>query len=264
MEQRNFQYLTEEVLPKLGFAGVLDKELETKMKGGEPEIELRASSKKADTEMLYALKLRKGDGDFYFLNSVKATRTDKDMKPVEQTFGLFKQTGYTAEEMKNMLREGASVYRTYRREGQTVGRWTRLDLGKTNEEGNHPMRSYYDSNTNFNLARELSKLPVIHASQEEKEILLKALQGGERASVAIRQNGQKERMYIEATPHLGVLTLFNSKMEKITMNNNTMAVVKDEKKETKATEQLPDTTRQLMQKIQNTPSEGQQVKKKIS
>jgi hypothetical protein len=276
MEMKNFNYFIEDVLPQLGFNGIFNDALKTQMQLGMKEFELKAIAKKGETEMLYALKFEKKEGDYYFLNAIKAARTDKGMDPVEQTFALFKQRGYNADEMKNMLREGGSVYRTFRKEGETVGRWTKLDLGKSNEDGNHPMRSYYDNTTGFNLAREISTLPVIHASQEEKELLIKALQSGERVPVSMKQNGQKERMFIEATPYLGRLTVYNNKMEKVAFLNNTMEVVKDQKNDlainasipkingAQSVEKLPDTTKELMQKIQSSPSEGQQAKRKVS
>jgi hypothetical protein len=276
MELRNYQYLTEDVLPQLGFSGTFDAALKTKMELGMKDFELKAKSVENETEMSYALTFRKGEGEYYFLNQVKATRVDKGMEPVEQTFSLFKQRGYGATEMKNMLREGASVYKTFRKDGQTVGRWTRLDLTKTGENGNHPVKSYYDNTTGFNLVRELSKLPIINASQEEKELLIKSLQSGDRASVSMKQNGQRERMYIEATPYLGRLALYNAKMEKISLTNTNLQVVQDEKMEqavagpntklvaAQATEKLPETTKQLMQKLDGPAQEGQQIKRKVS
>ena len=83
-------------------------------------------------------------------------------------------------------------------------------------------------------------------------------------------------MFIEATPYLGRLTLYNAKMEKVSLTNTNLQVVQDEKTEqaiagsntklvaTQATEKLPETTKQLMQKLDGPAQEGQQVKRKVS
>lgn len=276
MELRNYQYLTEDVLPQLGLAGVFDAALKTKMELGLKEFDLKAKAKENDTEMIYAPKFAKSEGDYYFLNLVKATRVDKEMEPFEQTFFLYKQRGYSAQEMKNMMRDGGAVYKTFRKDGQTVGRWSMLDRNKTLESGNHPVKSYYDNTTGFNLVRELSKLPIVYTSQEEKELLLKSLQSGDRAAVSLKQNGQRERIYIEAAPNLGRFIQYNAKMEKVNLTNTNLQVVQDDKTEqmvvggspklstAQSAEKLPETTKQLMQKLDGPAQEGQQVKRKVS
>ena len=94
-------------------------------------------------------------------------------------------------------------------------------------------------------------------SQEEKEGLIRSLRNGELATVTVRQNGNRERMYIEATPHLGSLVLYNANMEKVSLNNNRIQVLKEEKAEQK----LPDTTKRMMEAQEN--GQQQQQKRKV-
>lgn len=257
MVEQNYQYLIE-ALAKLGFSDVLNDELQRRMNIGTKQFEIKAQTSTNSEKVLYALKFEKKDDDLYFLNTVKGSLTKENQQPVTHDFFLYKQKGYNVQEMKNML-EGRAVYKMFRREGQDVGRWTRIDFNVKDERGNNQVRSYYDNQTNFNLVAELSKLPVVNMSQEEKEGLIRSLRNGELANVTVRQNGNRERMYIEATPHMGALVLYNTNMEKVSLNNNRIQVLKEEKAEQK----LPDTTKRIIEAQENEQTKQQQPKRRV-
>jgi hypothetical protein len=259
MVEKNYQFLSE-TLSQLGFGDALNDALRTKMKLGMPEFDLKAKDTYDKNQVVYALKFaKKEDGDFYFLNAYNANLTKENGETVTQSFPLYKQRGYSAEEAYNLL-SGRAVYKTFTKEGERIGRWSRLDFTNQNEKGNFPIRSYYDNNSNFNLIKELSKLPVITATQEDKEALIRGLQKGNLEPVIIKQQGQRERMYIEATPQQQKITLYNGNMEKVNLSNNRMQVVQDEKIDGK----LPEMTKKVMEKA-NAPSmqDDQQPKKKV-
>ena len=259
MELKNYQYLSES-LTKLGFGEVFNDGLKTKMELGMPEFYLKATAKFGKDEMLYIPKFEKKEGEYYFLNNYKATLMKEGKVTDMQDFLLYKQRGFSAKEAYNLL-DGRSVYKVYMKDTEKVGRWSRLDLNSMDDKGNHIIRSTYDNASDFRLVRELSKLPIIHASQDEKELLIRSLQTGDRVSIIVNQAGQKEKMFVEATPHLGQLTLYNGQMEKVNLSKNQMTVVADEK----VHNNLTDTTKKLIEKSQNVgQQENQQMKRKAS
>src|SRR5450631_2618090 len=172
MVEKNYQFLSE-ALSQLGFADTLNDALGTKMKLGMPEFELKAKDSYGKDEVIYALKFgKKEDGEFYFLNAYHAKLTKENGEVLAQNFPLFQQRGFTADETYNML-SGRSVYNSFRKDGQEISRWSRLDFNSQNDKGNFPIKSYYDNKSNFNLVKELSKLPLMANTQEDKETLIR-------------------------------------------------------------------------------------------
>jgi len=244
MVEKNYQFLSE-ALSQLGFGDNLNDALRTKMTLGMPE---------------YALKFgKKEDGDFYFLNAYHAKLTKENGEVLSQNFPLFQQRGYSAEETYNLL-SGRAVYNSFRKEGETISRWSRLDFSTQNDKGNFPIKSYYDNKSNFNLVKELSKLPLISNTQEEKEALIRGLQKGNLEPVVVKQQGNRERMFIEATPQHQKVTVYNASMEKVNLVNNKMQVVQDEKLDGK----LPEMTKKVMEKVNNPSLQEEHPKKKVS
>ncbi|MGB8190462.1 MAG: hypothetical protein WCF67_01025 [Chitinophagaceae bacterium] len=274
MNLKNYHYLTES-LEKLGFGEALNNALKTKMELGFDEIELKAKTKFAADEMAYSLKFSKGKTDvqgerFYFLNKIKATLTKQNEQPMEQEFALYKQRGYNAKEMFNLM-DKRPVYKIFRREGENVGRWVKLDFSNKDENGNALARPYYDNVTNFNLSREVGKLNLTFVDQKEKEQLLRDLQNGDRVSVTIRQNGMNEKAYLAVAPQIGGLVLYNTEMKEIKRTNtNNIELVPDEKEPKVNTvidkgnaAELPDATRKLVDKA-NHPDQKEGPKRKVS
>jgi hypothetical protein len=280
MNQKNYQYLTES-LAKLGFGEALNAALKTKMELGFEDFELKAKTQYGTDQIQYALKFEKGKNEtegekFYFLNQVKATLSKQNEQPLEQEFKLYRQKGYDTKEMYNLL-EKRPVYKVFRKEGENVGRWVKLDFTTRDENGNALARPYYDNVTNFNLVREVGKLNLTFANQQEKEDLLRDLRSGDQVSVTIRQNGRNEKSFIGVAPQIGGLILYNSEMKEIRRtNSHNIELVTDDKgikadkgaqklTSQESDETLPNTTKSLMEKVNNTEiKEGQQAKRKVS
>ena len=238
MEPKNFEYLTGS-LTKLGFEGVFDKPLKAAMALGQKDFVLQANLDGKDESMLFAFKFAQNGGDYYFLNNVVTTLTKKDMELLTHDFFLYKQQGYNIGQMKNML-EGRSVFAEFRKDGRDVQLWRRIDFTAKDERNNNMVRTTYNNNNKFSLAEELGKLPVQNMSVPEKEALIIALKNGERAVVTLKQGPNRERMFVEATPHLGVISVFNTEGQKVTLSNNQLRVV------TEGKENLPDVTKQII------------------
>lgn len=234
MELKNFTYLTD-ALTKLGFEGIFDKPLKTGMELGKPEFVLSANLNRKEESLVFTFKFAQNGGDFYFLNNVLATLVKKGQEPVTHDFFLYKQQGYNIEQMKNLL-EGRSVYNEFRKDGRNVELWRRIDFTAKDERGNNVVRTTYNNNNKFNLEAELNKLPVQNMNAAEKDMVLAALKNGERTAVTLRQGANRERMFIEATPHLGTISVYNVTGEKVTIANNQLKVVGETGKEEGLTE----------------------------
>jgi hypothetical protein len=100
-------------------------------------------------------------------------------------------------------------------------------------------------------------LPLLATPQEEKEALIRSLQKGNLEPVMVKQQGQRERMYIEATPQMQKVTMYNSNMEKVNLAGTKMQVVQDEKLDGK----LPEMTKKVMEKVNGPGQEKNQQKR---
>lgn len=258
MELKNFQYLTDS-LTKLGFEGIFDKPLKAAMELDKPNFTLKANMEGKEEAMLFAFKFAQNGGEYYFLNNVQATLTKKEQEPLNHDFFLYKQQGYNIQQMKNML-EGRSVYAEFRIDGRDVQLWRRIDFTAKDERQNNLVRTTYNNNNKFNLAEAVGKLPVQNMNAVEKEALMHALKNGERAMVTLKQGANKERMFIEATPHLGTISVYNAEGVKVSLTNNQLKVVGD----TTQGKNLPDITKQIINSQQQKPGQQQQPKLKAS
>lgn len=276
MNVKNYQYLNES-LGKLGFGEVLNGALKTKMELGFEEFELKARTKFGEDSMQYTLKFEKGKSEtegerYFFLNRINATLSKGNELPIDQEFVLFKQKGFDTKEMYNLL-DSRPVYKVFRKDGENVGRWIKLDFNIKDEKGNALAKPYYDNVTNFNLIREVGKLNLNFANAQEKDDLIRDLKSGDQVSVTMRQNGRNEKVYIGVAPQMGGLIIYNSEMKEIKRTNtNNIQMVADEvdpKLKTTKGEQLAgkltDSTKNLMENVNNKDNkQGQQSSRKVS
>jgi len=211
MNQENYEFLTENVFPKIGFKDDgINKMLKDKMETGADEISFKILNQNK-TEFEFKLALTE---DRYYLNAIKATLPDKDGVAVSQEFKLFFQRGYSEVQMENLL-GGRSVYTNIRKDGNLYQYWTKLDLRRQKEDGNHREVREYNNSGKFNLIRELSKIPMGSLSQDLKESVVQSLQNGNQESVLLNIKGTKEKAFIEASPHDGKITIIDSKGKEI-------------------------------------------------
>ena len=248
---KNYLFLTNS-LARLGFEGVFDQPLKTAMKLGRENITLQADLQNNDEHMLFTPKFSKNGGDYYFLNSIEVTLSKKDLNPITHDFFLYQQRGYDIRQMKNML-EGRSVYSTYRDSGRQVELYRRIDFSAKDERGNNMVRSTYVDKQRYNLEALLNKMPVQGMTPEEKFALTDALRNGDRVGVTVKQGNNRERVFMEATPHIGTITVFNAQGDKINITQNQLRLVGESK-----TNELPDTTKKLIQSQEERQEQGQQ------
>lgn len=237
---KNYLYLTNS-LARLGMEGVFDHALKTAMKLGGENIALSAELLGKDEKMLFTPKFTKNGGDYYFLNSIEATLGRKDMNPVTHDFFLYQQRGYDIRQMKNML-EGRSVYSTYREEGRQVELYRRIDFTARDDRGNNMVRATYVDKQRFNEALLLGKMPTAGMTNEEKIAIVNDLRNGDRVSMIVKQGTNRDRVFVEATPHIGILSVFNLQGERINISQNQLRLV-GESQENK----LPDSTKKMIE-----------------
>jgi len=266
MNLKNYQYLSESI-EKLGFGDKLNDALKTKMALGFSEFEVKAKAKFGQDEMTYALKFGQGKSEvegekFYFLNSIKVTFAKQNEQSIEQSFQLYKGRGFDTKEMYNLM-EKRPVYKMFRKDGENVGRWVKLDFSSKDENNNAAIRSYYDNTTRLDLSREIGKLNLTFANQQEKEMLLADLRRGDQVSVTIRRDGRNEKAFVGVAPQIGGLILFNSEMKEIkrTSSNNIELVSDAISTKNIQKEKLPETTKQL---LENTSETQEGRKRKVS
>jgi hypothetical protein len=199
---------------------------------------------------------KKKDTGYYFLNAQHVTLINENKEQIQQRFPFFNQTGFSNDETYNLMK-GRTVRNKIRVEGKEVTRWTFLDLkAPRNDKGNIIFRNPREDSLNFNLAKAVNGLPIQNLEQQDKEALLRSLQQGNLAEVTLRLNGRLEKVHLQADPIYNRVLAFNSQMEKISLSSSKIQLLEEEKKE------LPDTTKKLMEKI-NDPKPEKELKKKI-
>ncbi|MES2329685.1 MAG: hypothetical protein V4539_08790 [Bacteroidota bacterium] len=254
MHQDNYIYLLDR-FTQLGFDGTFEKVLKAEMVLNIPEFALSAETNVPEGKLVLDFNLAQSKKetqhpkDYYFLNSVKATLSQEGQPEKVHTFLLYKQQGYHHDKMMNFM-AGRSVHEQFRKDGRNVEVWRRIDFNSLDQYKNTIMRPTYKE---FDIAKELNKLPFNKADTKEKEIMLKALKNGDKVSVELRQGSNIEKMSLVAMPHLGVINIYDTKGEKVSIANNQLRVIgKEEKPE------LSQTTKDLVQSQQQQQQQGQQ------
>jgi len=254
MHPENYSFLQDR-FTALGFDGTFDKLLKAEMTLGIPAFSVAAKDVTQDGNIMFEFNLAQSKNetshpkDYYFLNSVKATLSKEGQENKVHTFMLYKQQGFHADKMKNLM-TGRSVHEQFRKEGRNVEVWRRIDFGSLDQYQNTIMRPTYK---NFDIEKELSKLPFIKIDQKEREMLVKALKDGNDISVNLKQGSNIEKMSLIAMPHLGVIHVFNGQGDKVSIANNQLRVIGKEESQS-----IPETTQKMMEAGQQQKPEGQQ------
>lgn len=210
MNEGNYEFITETVFPRFGIPQSLEQELMTQMKNGADTIVLSAAGQmdKSTTEFSFKFDYNAKD-DRYYLNTVQASLTKENGEARSHEFRVFNQRGYDVEEMSKLL-DGKFVYKEVQREGKDYNHWATISATQKDEDGNNIMRRLYDNTTKFNLATEVSKLPLAYMSQDDKEKLLREMRQGEAGTASIKkQDGSKERVNLYPRPDIGRIDVIN-------------------------------------------------------
>jgi hypothetical protein len=246
--EKNYDYLVN-AFDKLGFGGVFEQPMRAAMLLDKPAFEIGANLDLGKGEKMgFDFKLNTVDGgDYYFMNNVKTVLSRENKPDIVHDFFLYKQQGYGIMHMKNML-EGRSVCTEFRKEGREVELWRRIDFSAQDERGNNLVRSTYAKDVRFNLNIELGKLPMVNMTAADKEAILIGLKNGERVAVTLKNGANRESSFLEASPHLGGISILNAKGERVGISNSQLKIIA---KHVSEKPELNGTAKQLIDITQN-------------
>jgi hypothetical protein len=222
MVQANYQFITD-ALGKLGFEDFFNNALKAEMLLNKATIPLTSQitlDKETNKILRFELDIVQGkdtEKGFYFFNGYKATLQKDGEKDITQYFKQHYMNGIHIDKAPNLL-EGRSAHLTFRKNGEDVGRWVKINFAKETLKG-FGWITHYDKDIKFNLAEKVSELGVIAGNQAQKEKLLESLANGERVSVVIKQDNKNEKRYIEANPQIGKISVFDLEGNNVSLTN---------------------------------------------
>jgi hypothetical protein len=218
---KNYVFLTE-TLEKLGIGKTFDKLIREGMLAGAPLIERPAifTLDDKDQKVRVTPRVEKTEGEnggpFYVLKGFRAGLLDKEGKEtVSQFFKVFKKTGFTIGEARNMLEGRAVVNRVFPDQGDPYFRYSRINFSEKDEAGNFALQNKNAKNLDFDMAKGLSAMPFFkNLTQTQKEdIGAKLEKGYEHFFRKAGAGGSFENMTLYALPFEGSLATVDSSGE---------------------------------------------------
>ncbi|SIO53548.1 hypothetical protein [Chitinophaga niabensis] len=230
----NHDYLCVEVFPRLGLEGVFNDALMAAMKNGEPTIILEASAKygKNNEDLLVIkprLDLNEEDGRYY-ANAITASLTQPGKESFSLQFDLYAQKGYSIDDMYKMMDAKYIHQDIKRRDGTRTERWSRVEF-KKNEEGKLVpyLRHEYSDSTNFNLIKELGRLPLGMTQQEKEDMIFDMKHGDPGVAMIRKPDGSRERVTLVPNPKTAQIHVFDRNGNRLMLNDNKVRVETSQK-----------------------------------
>lgn len=214
MNQKNIGYL-KDTLKYMGFDDKLNADLEKNIQEDKPEFQLKQAYEFNKQSVSVELFFKKGgQQSLYYFNKYRASINIKEGQR-SQLFYNDKSNGVTLKEAFNLL-QGRSVYKELaNKAGEEYKAWIQLDLNEKEENGNFKQKIFHE-NYGYHLLPALENLPIQELKAEkQKEILIKSLKKGNAQSVSFENNGQIEKMFVEANPQFKTITVYDSQMKKV-------------------------------------------------
>jgi hypothetical protein len=219
MNEQNLKYLKDNI-KYLGFGDKLYPELQKNMEQGFPEFQLKTQTEFNKDKIEAALYFKKSDQtDMYFFNRYNATVEKANNETLSQTIYLNKGQGITMKEAYNLL-NGRSVHKELaNKEGQKYQAWVQLDFKQTDNNGNFKIKQFHQ-NFGYELEKALANHPIKELkNDDEKKRLIESLQKGNRQSITFIQNGNEQRMFIEANPQFKSVNVYDSNMQRVNIQS---------------------------------------------
>lgn len=220
MNEQNLQYLKDNI-KYLGFGEKLYPELEKNIQQGFPEFQLKIQTEYNQDRIGATLHFKKSDSsDMYFLNRYDATLQKANDEVVSQSIYLNKGQGVTIKEAYNLL-NGRSVHKELaNKEGEKYQAWIQLDFKQTDNNGNYKIKQFHQ-NFGYDVEKALANYPIKELQNEqERTRLIESLQKGNRQSVTFIENGNQQKMFIEANPKFKSINVYDSNMQRINKQLN--------------------------------------------
>ncbi len=213
MNNENFQYLGDNI-KYMGFGEDLKADLEKNMNEGKNEFQLFYNAEINKKPFEATLNFRKSDSsDMYFFNNYHASLEKNNGEKVDRTFYLNKNKGVTSKEAFNLL-DGRSVHKDLiTKEGIPYTAWTQLDFANKDKYNNFDVKQFHE-NYGFDLREAVGRFPIAELNDTQKENqLLQSLKKGNLQSVTVENNGQIQKMFIEADPQFKKVNLYDANMK---------------------------------------------------
>lgn len=234
MDDKNYAYLQEK-LTIMGFDGIFDNALQTKLKLGVSPFTLKAENTIPEGTVSYTIELGQSKNEtqhpkeFYFLNNVSVELTKEGEEKKDHKFLFYKQNGDTHERMANQM-AGRSVFESYPKNGRMIEYWKRIDFSAPRDQYENTITrtTFADK---FNVERVLNKLPLSKSDPKEKANIIAALKDGEKVMVDVKYGATTERMSLIAMPHLNAIHVFNAQGNRVTFANNQLKVLEGQEKQ---------------------------------
>lgn len=218
---KNYVFLTE-TLEKLGMGKTFDKLLRDGMLAGVALVEKPALFTLDDKESKvrvtpqFEKTLGENGGSFYVFRGFRAALLSKeDKESVSHFFKVFKKTGFTLGEARNML-EGRSVLnRAYPDRGEPYDRYSRINFEAKDDDGNFLQQNKSVRTLDFDMSKGLSAIPGMrNLTQKEIEDVGRMLEKGYDYTFLKRGAGNSvERMTLYALPFESTLTTIDGNGE---------------------------------------------------
>mgnify|MGYP003574903732 CR=1 FL=1 len=219
MQEENVEFLKNSI-KYLGFGEKIGEEMVSKMEAHYAEFILQTSNIYNDKRIEYDLHFSQSEKTgMYFFNRYEARLEGDDPKnDQKQLFYIQKGKNFTAKEAFNLL-EGRYVYKEMlNKAGEKYKAHFRLDLGNTNEKGNHRIISY-SSAYGYKLEDTLAKVPIREMKDPKiAEDIIRSLNRGNLQNVTIDTGDHLGNYYITPDPVKG-LNIFDEKFRPVEHKN---------------------------------------------
>lgn len=265
MNQRNYQFLTDD-LEKMGLEDSLNPLLKQKIESNLfEEFPLTARGKIENEKMeITPFFVQSKDPEFqdYFnINHVRVTLFPENGEAVQIRFPHFKELKFNKEQMYRMAKEMVPVYKIGRNE--KIGQWAKVDKNSVDDDGYMRVKTYPDNETNFKLERHLDNLKVTWA-RGEKDNAIMDLQNGIPVTVTIKEKGEIQKAIIKVAPQFNALIMVdkeNNVLQRTNTSNFTIEAAEGVGIENKSNQNLPASTKELMNKKDEAKKDKGQNKK---
>nr|WP_295931959.1 hypothetical protein [uncultured Dyadobacter sp.] len=232
MDNRNFEFLKAQI-KYTGFGDRLDQQLQSAINKQSPEFALHHVARFSNDQLSSALHFKKSPGNgLYFFNSYLATLQNQDQtEKLNQRFYIQRQGSITLKEAFNLLQGRSVEKQLLDRNGQQYRTWIHLDFKQSGASGNFPIR-YYHQNYGFDLAGQLSKLPLKELDDPgSKAWLLESLRKGNRQQVTLLEGAIEHRLYIEANPQFKAIIAYDQNSARRQIHESTQGRGQDQRKD---------------------------------
>ncbi len=214
MNNENLEYLSNQ-LKFLGFGEGLAKQLEEKMKEGNPEFSLNDSREYDKDKMEAVIHFRhsvKDGKDNYFCNSyiatLKGAETEKDKSQFIYVNG--KGQNITFKESCNLLNGRSSFKEITPREGSPYKAWQIIDHENIDMKTGYPKLRQFGSNYGFNLKEAVERLPFKALKYPDQyKTLMKSLEKGNRPETILMKDGKEVKVFLEANPRYKTMNMYD-------------------------------------------------------